>query len=333
MITEQQHSFIDALGGEMPTPEQAAQLLELGEGDTAMAETGSAPNATAALESAPTNTDNRVTDDSEINADNAVILAKDGKHTISFDKLVEARQSAQQYRLQAEAAQAELAKLQAEAQARLVNGQAATLVDNQVAAAQAAIDAGEDPSLFGDFSEEQLAAGIQKLIDSQVEQKVNAALSKTLEPIQRQQQTEATNAHYSAIYDKHPDADSIAESKELADWIESQPSFVQSGYRGVLESGTTSEVIELFDRFKAAINRADSNGAGEPSNADLKARAKAAVSAATIAPPTSLSDIPGGRPSGATREEAMASMTGPEMLEQMASMSPQQIESFMNRSL
>ena len=158
-------------------------------------------------------------------------------------------------------------------------------------------------------------------------------MSKTLEPIQRQQQTEATNAHYSAIYDKHPDADSIAESKELADWIESQPSFVQSGYRGVLESGTTSEVIELFDRFKAAINRADSNGAGEPSNADLKARAKAAVSAAPFAPPTSLSDIPEADHLVLRAKKAMVSMTGFEMLEQMASMSPQQIESFMNRSL
>src|SRR5690554_2413514 len=35
-------------------------------------------------------------DEDKYNADNTVILAKDNKHTISYDKLVEARQQAQQ---------------------------------------------------------------------------------------------------------------------------------------------------------------------------------------------------------------------------------------------
>lgn len=336
MITEQQDSFISSLDG-IPTPEQAAQLLEMGEGDTATADNSSAPTAAPELD-VNTNSDAGKTDTNQalaedaLNADNAVILAKDGKHTIGFEKLVEARQSAQQYKQMAEAAHVELQRLQAEAQARAAAGQSATTVDTQVATAQAAIDAGVDPVLFGDFSEEQMADGIQKLVDSLVGQQM-AAFEQSLQPIRQQQQNDAANAHYNAIYEKHPDADSLAESQELVDWIAAQPSFVQDNYKAVLDNGTTSQVIELFDRFKSATDNAAATAQSQPSIADLKAKANAVVASATNAPPVSLTDIPGGRPSGATREEAMATMTGPEMLEQMASMNSQQIESFLNRSL
>jgi primosomal replication protein N len=39
------------------------------------------------------------------------------------------------------------------------------LQDNQANIAQQAIDQGVDPAIFGDFSEKDLAAGIQKLVD------------------------------------------------------------------------------------------------------------------------------------------------------------------------
>ena len=329
--TAEQISFIDSLDGNIPSPEQAAQLLELsGQGDTAtpIADTDGQPKVVP--KTVDENLDKQPAED-ELNADNAVILAKDGKHTIGFDKLVEARQTAQQYKMQAEAAQAELQRLQQEASNRAAAGIQPTPVDTQVVAAAAAIEAGADPALFGDFSEEQLSSGILKLVNSKVSEVVGAALAQSLEPIQRKHQDDAANAHYNAIYAAHPDADSMAESQELADWIAKQPSFVQDGYKAVLDSGTTNQVIELFDRFKAENNT--TNNSAQPSQDDVKAKAKAIVASATSAPPVSLSDIPGGTPTGKTLEEALGDMSGPDMLERMNNMTPQQIEAVLNRSL
>ncbi len=330
MVTEQQNSFIDSLDG-IPTPEQAAQLLELttAQGETAKAETGQpAAGATdvTAIDEAGKQID---TDDlAGLTADNAIILAKDGKHTISFEKLEAARQSAQHYKQQAETALGELERLKVEAQARAATGQQATLVDNQVATAQAAIDAGADPALFGDFSEEALHAGILKLVKSEVNTRVGDVIAK-LEPIQQQQEKAAADEHYSAIYQAHPDADSIVESKELAEWIQSQPSFVRESYAGVLNKGTTAEVIELFNQFKQAVNKAP----GEVSAESAQAKAKEAVARAKPAAPFSLSDIPGGKTGAADRDAAIANMTGPEMLDEVGNYTPQQLEAFLNRSL
>jgi DNA-binding NarL/FixJ family response regulator len=81
-----------------------------------------------------------------------------------------------------------LAELQADAQERKDNGQAPTTQDNQANIAQQAIDQGVDPAIFGDFSEKDLAAGIQKLVNSQVSTLVQQQLQTALAPIQQQQQ-------------------------------------------------------------------------------------------------------------------------------------------------
>lgn len=126
----QQNEFIQALQGDL-TPEQAAQLLELGElGDTgAMPDNGGAPDAStdagdagnaegdagtnqpnteaaaAAGEPAKPDAQEGAAGDAEPDPANAVVLAKDGKHTIPYDKLVQAREGEKHWKAQAEAAQ------------------------------------------------------------------------------------------------------------------------------------------------------------------------------------------------------------------------------------
>lgn len=269
----------------------------------------------------------------EPDPENTVILAKDGKHTIPYEKLVEAREREREWREQAEAARQELEALRAQAQARADAGEAPTQTDQNAAAAQAAIDAGVDPDIFGDFSEEALAAGIQKLVDAKV-QTVLQTLDARLEPIQQRQAAESHNAHYSAIYERHPDADSIAESQEFEDWVNTQPSFARAGFRAVLENGSTAEVIELFDTYKQATGLAEAKAEGtQPKAADLKAAAKQALSKAKDPVPASLSDIPGAAAGPGSPEEVLASLDPADMLDRMQGMTPEQIESFLNRSL
>lgn len=106
MTTTQQTEFLQqhAQDGVM-TPEQAAQFLELVEGDTGtkLPDTSSVPSAapadaaastdpTAELE--PSKNAGELPPPSDVQPDpaNTVILAKDGKHTIPYSKLEEARQ-------------------------------------------------------------------------------------------------------------------------------------------------------------------------------------------------------------------------------------------------
>ena len=335
----QQHEFIQALQGDL-TPEQAAQLLELGElGDTgAMPDNGGAPDASTdagdagnADGDAGTNQPNTeaaaAAGDAEPDPANAVVLAKDGKHTIPYERLVQAREGEKHWKAQAEAAQRQLEALEADRAARAEAGEAPTKTDNQVAAAQAAIDQGVDPGIFGDFSEEALAQGIAALVASQVE----ARVSKALEPLKAKQASDAIKSHYEAIYHAHPDADSIAESQELADWIGSQPSFLRSAYEQVFANGSTTDVIDLFGRFKQATGATQQPAAATDPEA-VKAAAKAAIANAPAATPASLTDFPGGRPAGLTKAEALSGMTdGREMLDSMANMTPEQIEDLLNR--
>lgn len=368
-MNDKQNALMDSFDGDL-TPEQAAELLELGEGDTGELDTPDdvvAPDATADRDQdtpegdddtggAGTNDDDTAAtaeanggdaggggedepgqdtpSDDELNADNAVVLAKDGKHTISYDKLKEARDGMQHWKAQAEQAQARLDTLQQEAQERADAGKAPTKVDNQVVAAQAAIDEGVDPEIFGDFSEEALAKGIQTLIDTRIAAKVEAVLQEKLAPLEEKQATSEAEAHYKAIYEAHPDADSLVESQELSDWIADQPSYVQKACAAVLNDGTAPEIIELFDRFKQATGRVPDSAdtKAEPDKEAVRAAAKAAVDNAKPAVPSSLSDIPGGRPAGQTREEQMAELNGQELLDAMqeGNMSPERIEEFLN---
>ena len=324
------------------TPEQAAAALAAGEGDTsAELENGGAPDATTVTDDAAANDgDNKAKPDAAATGKEAgttteaedpaqtVVLARDGKHTIPYETLVKHREGEQHWKAQAEAAQQQLAELQAQAQARADAGTAPTKTDNMVATAEAAIEAGADVGIFGDFSEEALAKGIATLVEQQVQARVNAAL----EPLATKQAKDAAAAHYDAIYSKHPDADSIAQSTEFAAWVNAQPSAVRNAYWGLFDphtGGTAQEIVEVFDAFKGA-NTPNPN---TPAAADPKAAASAAVAAARATPPASLSSIPGARVEGASELDRAADMSGPDMLEATKNMSPAQIEAWLDRQI
>ena len=321
------------------TPQQAAQFLELAEGDTSTAlEPGGKPVATPAAADTPTPVPGEPNDAAQPPASDpdpatAVILAKDGKHTIPYEKLTEARAAEQSWKARAEAAQLELDALKAQARQRADAGQAPTQTDTAVAAATVAIENGVDPAIFGDFSEEELAKGIQKMVVQVVEQataKLRGELSSVVAPLQQKQAQTAQEAHYGAIYARHPDADSMAESKELADWIHAQPSFARAGYQAVLEQGSAAEVIELFDSFKGAAGK--TTLPATPA-LDVAAAAKAAIAKAAQAVPSSLTDFPGGRAGPANKFEALENMQPHELAEAFQTMSQDQREAYLNRNM
>ncbi|WP_336938031.1 hypothetical protein [Acinetobacter modestus] len=346
-ITEQQNELIEANGGKA-SPELAAQLLEQAlNGDTATAENGSQPATTQVTEEntpkaegqdgtqQPTDTQQaqqqQQVDESQLNADNAVILAKDGKHTIPYDKLVEARNGEKEWKQKFDEAQQQLSQLQADAQERKDNGQAPTTQDNQANIAQQAIDQGVDPAIFGDFSEKDLAAGIQKLVNSQVSTLVQQQLQTALAPIQQQQQVSVEQAHFNEIFTAHPDADSIVESKEFNDWKNAQPSFLKDAYDAVLNKGSAAQVVELLGLYKSGTQSTQQASQQQHNSDAVREAAKKAVSQAQTPVPNSLSDLPQGSPAGVTREERLANMSPAELAEEMQGWTQEQREQYMNR--
>lgn len=330
------------------TPEQAAAALAAGEGDTsAELENGGTPEATTVTDDADANDGDTkakpaaaaeagkeasTTTEAEDPA-KAVVLARDGKHTIPYETLVKHREGEQHWKAQAEAAQQQLAELQAQAQARADAGIAPTRTDKLVEQAAAQIEQGADISLFGDFSEQALAGGIDKRIDQKTADldKRVSELEKVAKSLSTKEAKSAAEAHYDAIYTKHPDADSIAQSNEFAAWVNAQPSAVRNAYWGLFDAktgGTAEEIVEVFDAFKAASTPKTTTTAA----ADTKAAASAAVANAKAAPPASLSSIPGARVEGAS-ELDRGDMSGPEMLAATANMSPAQIEAWLDRQI
>jgi hypothetical protein len=327
MATTQAEYFQEhAASGDL-TDAQMAELLSLPEGDTTtlMVESGKPDPAPVAAPAEPQSTSTSTTTQDPANP---VVLAKDGVHTIPYETLVEARDGEKHWKAQAEAAQQQLAALQAQADQRAAAGQAPTTADAAVAQAAAAIEAGVDPDLFGDFSEEAIAKGVQKLVDARFAA-MEAKFAEVVKPLQAKAQVTEAEKHFQAIYQAHPDADSLAESAELKAWINTQPSFVRHGFEAVLSQGTTTQVIELLDAFKAANGRTQT----PPAAQNAAEAAKAVIAKAQTPVPASLSDIPGSAAGPADELEAMRQMSATDLMGKLEGKTPDQIEALMARLL
>ena len=186
--------------------------------------------------------------------------------------------------------------------------------------AQAAAEQGIDISVFGDFSEEGIAKGVATLVEQRAAALVDAKLKEALAPLQRERAQSQADAHYSAIYAVHKDADELVESDEFKKWMAAQPTFARSGIEHALKAGGANQVIEVFSMFKAA------NGKG------VKPSAAAAAAQVADQPPTSLSELPGAAATGAGDVERASALAGnpAALLDFMADMAPAKRDRLMN---
>lgn len=346
-MTVDANSFIDDSFNDGDwSPQDAARYLEMSmNGDTEQSESIDTPADTAADEQTTepedkddTPTPETITDKPDDNAtsnDDAeadgekVVLARDGVHTIPYEKLVEARERDRVSQEALAAANAELEILRKQAQTPATV--APTQQEQDIETAQAAIDAGVNPDYFGDFSEEALAEGINKLIDERVKAQVDAQVAQALQPMQVREQESAAEAHMRTIYEAHQDADSVVESGEFEAWKASQPSYAQAAVDAVLTQGTAEQVVELLNNYKQSTNStAEPAKADKPSSDDLKAKAREAINNAAPPIPASLSDIPGGHKGATSITEQMDSMSGIDIADEMMNWSAEKREQYLN---
>ena len=264
-----------------------------------------------------------------------LIASKSGTYGIPYEELAKARERAKDAELEVQQLRAQLQDLTAKQQANLAaaqeraqdraeSGEQATQADANLAVAQDAIAGGVDVSIFGDFSEEALAKGIATLqaqMAQQMREQILSDVRKELEPLQRKEQQSAQDAHMQAIYSKHPDADEVVQSKEFADWAKSLPSIMQTAVDTALKDGTTQQVIEVFDAFKAGAGRATTTTQAF----------KPATTTARKSAPISLSEIAGEPHRDSVQATlAVAGDNPAALLGAMENMTNEQIERLMN---
>ena len=346
-MTVDANSFIDDSFNDGDwSPQDAARYLEMSmNGDTEQSESIDTPADTAADEQTTEPKDKDDTPATEAPADKPddssnddvegekVVLARDGIHTIPYEKLVEARERDRVSQEALAAANAELESLRKQLQTPA--NVAPTQQEQDIETAQAAIDAGVNPELFGDFSEEALAKGIKELVaadvQAQVAAQVKAQVAEALKPMQAREQESAEAAHYRTIYEAHQDIDSILESGEFETWKAAQPSYIKASLDGVLAQGTAEQVVELLNNYKqSTTSTADPARADKLSTDDLKAKAREAIKNAAPPIPASLSDIPGGHKGVTDIREQMESMSGIELVDAMSSWTPEKREQYLN---
>ncbi|MCK9214944.1 MAG: hypothetical protein M0P52_10945 [Rhodoferax sp.] len=280
------------------------QMLTLGtEGDTAKADSGE-PDATTAAPEAPT-TDTQPQEPAQPTDPKPVVLAKDGVHTIDFAVLEEARQKAQTLAAALAERDAEIAALKAPAKAETPEQPTETEPD--------------DKELFGDYSDEAIKGAVKTLVQRGVAQATAAMqeqMKQVLTPLEAKANKDAWNEHLTAIYTAHKDAQEIAKSPAMETWLTAQPSFVQAQYRAVLEMGSATQVIELFDAYKRDNKVAPAEDAANTAAA-AATKAREALAKAQSVKPTSLSEIPSGAKGPSDELQAMQEMSSMQMADEL----------------
>lgn len=324
-----------AVDGALPDAEMVKLLT--GTADEAAGETGDtmdgdAPTPAEAEEVKPeaATPDEPEAETPQAQEQQPVIMAKDGRNTIPYSELADAREAAQNERSQREALQRELEALKAKYEGDAAQG------DEEAAAENGEDGEADDPlaRLREDWPEvaeavEKAAARHQRVIEEQrlrIEE-----LTRHLLPIQQGEAERRMAAHYSTILNAHPDADEIMESEAFAKWREAQPSFVREVQEAVLQQGTAEQVVELFGSFKAATGWSNDAAAGDTA---AQARREAARQAkqAGHATPKSLSDIPGGAAVQTDATETFLQMSDTARMDKIMGMSPEQIENMLRRA-
>jgi len=296
MMEKTDLDFFDAnqVDGVLPTDKMLGLLFA---GEPAAPEPEPAPEPAEPAAAAPAEPASEPAPKEPEPAADPVILAKDGVHTIPFEKLVEARTEAstaktaleEQIRKNAEL-QAALDKL-ATAQNAEVEGEA-TAEDTAAILDEVRKEFPDLVTAFETMLDKERAVYTAK-IDAQAQE--ITALKSDIAPVKEQAEKDDRAAHFDEVRKEHKDLDAIVAGEELGTWIESQPEILQKGYVEIINNGSAADVVTMLKTFKAATGyqppAGDTAGQGKEADGQTAAGVKPEVKRPI---PTSLSEIPAG---------------------------------------
>lgn len=184
-----------------------------------------------------------------------------------------------------------------------------------------------DPDeLFGEFDGKGLMNGINHILSQRLEKMVEQQLSQRLSVIEQKHQQDLYAEHIKAINSAIQDnAETVVESAEFQNWVNSQPSYVSESINYILNNGSTKQVIEVLTNYKATLTPPPAT----PKTDDVQAKADDIIKNTTPSVPNSLSEM--GGQTVTDPMQAVANMSPAQMAEAMEDWTQEQIDTFMNR--
>ena len=167
--------------------------------------------------------------------------------------------------------------------------------EEQQAKAVDSLPDGEEDAVVKEFLEE--FPTLEKPLKTMVKQAAEKLLQEKLshldqietrvEKVEKTQVDSDTQAHAQKILDAHPDWHQIYDSGDLDEWIKEQPPLLQRTLNQVIQDGSTEDVINMFDQYKAANKTSEEKNTNSNSGRSKSKRAAAmeAVPAKTSGPP------------------------------------------------
>jgi len=265
-----------------------------------------------------------------------VIMAKDGVHTIPYEKLVEARVEASSARTALEEQISKNAELQtamdkmATAQNAQAEGAATQEETNEI------LDEvrKEFPDLVTAF--ETMLTKERGFYTAQIAaqaEEINT-LKSDIAPVKEKAVKADKEEHFNSVRKIHNDLDTIVAGEELGTWIESQPEVLQKAYVEIINNGHAADVVKMLDTFKAATGYQPPAGdtAGQGKQAD--GQTAAGIPAPKRPVPTSLSEIPGGSQVPHNQVDAIMSAGNPlKQIDAFMGKTPDQIEEILRKAV
>ena len=304
--------YFEKLEGEL-TDEQMARFLT-GNGDTAIEET-------------PALDTEEVKEEEQKEEVKPVILAKDGVHTIEYEKLVEARNDAKAAKEEVES----LRNTLAEREALLESLKAAKEQDAATGTTEATDSLRE--SVKEDFPEllelmEHSNASVVKELRAEMAE-LKKQISADLAPVMKTTNDTIAEKHFGTIRDAHKDFDDIMAAPEIMEWVDKHPGPIKAAYMNIIEHGTAKDVIDMVTAFKSAhpapVGDTTDQVALKAAEAEKKATGKSV--------PKSLSDIPAGTAAHHDEAGAMQNMTPVQLMNKFVGKSPNEIMEFLDRTI
>lgn len=260
-----------------------------------------------------------------------VIMAKDGIHTIEYEKLEEAREERKLYKQEAESLKGENASLQETIDALT----AAEEDPTDDTATQEAVEAltnlqEQDPDVYKAV-QAMLEAKDQTFAEKLAD--LEDRFAKVIEPIQQSTEETFEDRHFDAVTDVHEDLHEImVEGGPVDEWVAKQPVFMQTAMNEVITNGDAQEVIDLVNQYKDSLPVEPSVEIPEP---DIAAKAAEAVEAVkqNKSVPNSLSAVPAGTKAHHDENEALLNMSNQNQLAKFSNMGSADILEKMSRVL
>lgn len=249
------------------------------------------------------------------------LMAKDGKNTIPYSQLTEARERGDQLEHLASEQKILIEQLQA--------AQKKDELEGTTEAQDALIEEyeGNYPEIAEEMKplfEKMVAEGISKALEG-----LESKFDEKVAPLKQTQDEDANKVRHNAIIAEHPDGVELYHDPKLKEWIDGHTPAIRNAYNSIMEASTAEDMNGLFSAYK------DANGLNKPAETTVEKstteKAKEIIAKTKDKSPVSMTEIPSTVPVENNEVEVAQNMSQAQMAKHLEGKTPEQINAWMNK--